>query len=182
MAETESQKEMDNIKKLEDYVTSLIDKLGVVPSAGVEGNYTTWALQWNVSETTLYAISVITYNDIIDKMLIFDDGKGVFEIRKLSDGMLYSSMNAENFNQYNVIHRLSSAKGGYLAFTTYVGGVIYLNVYKNCVLVMQINLTTVLGWAGDNYYCCTTISADGKYILVVNAKSDVRKVALFKGS
>jgi hypothetical protein len=182
MAETESQKEMDNIKKLEDYVSSIVNNLGVIPLTTLEGNFTAWALLWHAtfqdSDLPSYlGPDFISVNEAADILMLYDDNSGYLQTYRLSTGVLLSSA-AKEYSYYPM--HVCSELGTYFAVTRTETGKIYLEVYKNCVKVQDTDMSSI--WSGKNSYCMTVISKNGKYILVSNSNNGVKEVALFKGS
>jgi hypothetical protein len=157
----------------------------------IEGNFTSWVLQWvkiigadwGISS---FGVDLITFNESTDRLLMWYGGGPKFGIAKLSDGTLietpsykYSGGAAEAGSPS------PSALGTYFAEVTNTGSFYELHIYKNGTLIQSIDLNTVLsiGYLTTRYFQLA-FSAGGKYLTVSGYNwwtGNTSKVALFKG-
>jgi len=145
--------------------------------ACLEGDFSSWALQWT---TALYAhITRMSISTSANNILLMDDLGSVFRIIRLSDGTLLSSVTGPLAMTNWVNTQIQSVLGTYmLQIYQSGGGNMMLQIYKNGTLQQEIDLTTVAGFNYDVFNTSAAISQNGEYVLV----SCPDGMALFKGS
>lgn len=148
----------------------------------LEGNYSTWAFMWNVNSLMGGTFSIQSIDEISDLIILFDGYTGGYvHIHTLSTGELQENVQTIIYGWEQ--DDAKSVLGTYFVsvFHNVETGHAELRIYKNCALIQTIDLFTVCGWTRiivGSYV--TSISHDGKYILVHNYTD--KKYALFEGS
>jgi len=161
------------------------------PTSTLEGNYTTWTLQWSKLVQGdwgwgSFGAERIQVNEVADRLLMFDEGSGQRAVAKLSDGILIGTIvGVQNIGGAEFGTPMSFSK--YYAEVIDTGVNYTLNMYKDTILQQTIDLNTVLSLDYTNgNYLITAFSNDGKYLTVsgynwYRAGSATLMVALFKG-
>jgi hypothetical protein len=147
----------------------------------LEGDYSSWAFMWKTSygagESDFnYLLGV--YEDI-NKIYIVNPSYGYITTRKLSNGVLEATdttLEAVTMTQF--YGHSFTVTGKYFVYVMDDSGVPKLKIYKDGGVAQTLSLSG-LGWTAVGAYC-TTISADGKYILVDNTSTN--EYALFMAS
>lgn len=174
---TESQKEIDNLTKLEDYTEAAIIAMVAEQGVGIEGEYTTWTKQWQTALVTGLPSS-ITINEALNTLMMVSGYLPVGVVRViLTTGVLIDSVDISM--PLFVGFQFPSLLGKYVVCIVVTAGLPYLRIYKNNVLLQTINLNTICGYT-NGYTFIAAISIDGKYILV--GDGGTQGIALFKGS
>lgn len=161
-----------------DYSNPWLLEIELVVINMLEGDYTTWALMWNVSSVYGGFFGIQSIDESSDLIIIFDGYTGGYtHIHTLSTGALLSATEHIIYGWDQI--KSTSVLGKYFATVINDSGP-KLKIYKNCVLIQTIDLDAVCGWNRTTDTYMVSINSSGKYILVYQFSDE--EYALFVGS
>lgn len=146
--------------------------------ACLEGDYSTWTLQWEVDYR--YPIQTIEAYEAQNKLVLVSADDDVRTMR-LSDGALLAILTDVD-QPFYYPNLFASVLKKYMVITTDPGGVPTINIFKDGAIVQTTDLFALLGW---NATIFAAFSSNGKYLAVYCGFAHpvyVYKLALFKGS
>jgi len=152
------------------------------PPTVLEGDYSTYSLKWkhDFSGESWEAPkpTALQISESLDVLFLVDPWNYSLQKLKLSDGTLLDEFKILQDDYHSAAR--PSVLNKYSAVVIADAGVPKMKVYKNCSLLVTLNLNTLCGWTNVGQYYAIVFSVDGQYLFVSNTIED--EYALFEGS